>query len=1204
MNLTLAHSHSATKPMRSIICLLILSYLILQAPFLDGQVLVNQSGYNTTESKRFTAPLAPAGTPFSVIADPSGDVVFNGTLEATGDGSVGDFSSFQPADTGNYRVVVATTPTPQTSHPFGIGPFWIERVSYRRMVQFFIDGRSGFGDATTWTVSNGKNSSGIAWRDSHQFSFELRTLIQWYAANPDAFGNDRMPVEGSYVGLRDTLPADTPEIVRLIHWGVDIYLRGNLNHTLIKEELAYFLYYYPILQQWIPVSLYNEARDYLFPLWSNTARDRWNWYDISHTANLLQTYTVMGGTKGSLPPGHSIVPNLLMHAVALRESRPDAPIYLTAARNQVQWIVDNLDPADPLVTKGQRMSEHILVPAFAEFMMRDPSTPVTGIDAWLATWADTVIARSANLWDFRKYSATIWTPENVPGGHPWWNEPGNIAGFPASALAAATRINDPAKVARLRQIAVSQLDQVFGRNPHNRHFCFRATQPGYGFEGVEAGWFSQHIGGLGILENARGVLDASAKHPSFPYNPAVAPGYVEGWVAFNSAWNASMTWAARDRSALHFLTNGSIDGTVGIELTAPLNFNRNLAESANVRITSQIGDIENLVLIETGVDTSVFRGSILLVNSVSPSPGDGSLEAPVGEQLTARYAHDIFARVDITTASDTSLAPLIIVTSSLPVARVGTVYTPFALVSANGDGAAQWQLVSGSLPTGMELLANGTLQGTPTTSGTFPFLVRVQDGAEQADREFILSCSGLQIASINLSNATSGQPYQQTLLTGGGIGTVSWSLAPGSSLPNGIVLDPIGLLSGTPTSIGTQEFSLAATDSVGASATANYQLLVTGTPPGVVFTDTFDDNNTGSWFKAAPVSGDSLSANNGLLTWTENGNQVSEVIARPFPSITLDVGQTLRLSFDYRQNGTPHGTDHLIRAGFYQLTNPVADHNWAGANTVGAWKGYGTFVRDNSSSTATNVARVESASATSSTLGPNGGSSGAYTDIGSKVTQYNLADDGSVTYRFIFEATLVSPTRMDTLLTVTSVSGPSLTTRFSIPGSQTVGTIHNQFNTIVLRQSGSTTMPATYDNIELELIGGKNPAVFSDWQELTWPGVTDTQIIGHSADPDVDGNSNFLEWALRLDATRADQFQPALVQDGEYLLFTYQRRKTAPSQATWRVEWSDSLDNDWSDTDVVTAPANSIDAITESVTASIPRGNGGKRFVRLKVIGP
>ena len=695
-------------------------------------------------------------------------MVFSGTVNA----GVGDFSTCQPAETGNFRVLLGTAPSQQASHVFGIGPFWIERVSYRRMVQFFIDSRSGFGDATKWDVTTGKYSSGIAWRDSHQFSFELRTLIQWYAANPDAFGIDRMPIEGSYNGLRNTLPADAPEIVRLIHWGVDIYLRGQLNHPLIKEELAYFLYYYPLFQQWIPLSLYNEARDYLFPLWPNTARNRHAWYDIdvaNHTGNLLQTATVMGGTKGSLPPGHSIVPNLLMHAVALREGRSDAANYLTAARNQVQWIINNKTATDPLMTKGQRMSEHILVPALAEFMMRDPSHAVTGVDAWLTNWTDTVIARSNNYWDFRKYSDTIWTPENVPGGHPWWNEPGNIAGFPASALAAATRITDPAKILRLRQIATSQLDQVFGRNPHNRHFCFRGAQANYGFEGVETGWFSQHIGGLGVLENVRGVLDSSAKHLSFPYNPDVAPGYVEGWVAFNSAWNAAMTWAARDRSSISFLDPESPrSGRSGWQRATrthrPAQFQpepRGDSQGPNHQHKRRRGNPR------PHRNRRGHRG----VHRADPA-GKQRGANPRQRLAGSRRGQLAHAPATPTTSSPARPPPpprkpatphWSSPPNSLPVARVGTAYPPLTLTSANGDGAPAWQIVSGSLPAGMELLTNGTLQGTPTESGVFNPVFRVQDGTELAEKALTLSCSALQITTAALADATSGQPYQQTL---------------------------------------------------------------------------------------------------------------------------------------------------------------------------------------------------------------------------------------------------------------------------------------------------------------------------------------------------------------------------------------------------------------------------------------------------------
>ncbi len=1163
---------------------------------LRAQVLVNQSGYNTAESKRFTAPLAADGTPFSIVTDPAGTVVYSGTVN----GGVGDFSEFRPAATGNFRAVIGTAPATETSYVFGIGPFWIERVSYRRMVQFFIDSRSGYGDATTWDVTAGKFSSGIAWRDSHQFSFELRTLIQWYAANPDAFGTDRMPVEGTYPGLRNTLPAGTPEIVRLIHWGVDIYLRGALNHTLIKEELAYFVYYYPLFQQWIPVSLYNEARDYLFTNWGNTAKDRWAWYDITHTGNLFQTYAAMGGTKGSFPPGHSIVPNLLMRDVALREGRSDSASYLTAARNQAQWIVNNLSASDPIVTKGQRMSEHILVPALAEFLLRDPQTPVTGIDAWLSAWTDTAIARSNNYWDFRKYSDTIWTPENVPGGHPWWNEPGNIAGFPASALAAATHIQDPAKVLRLRQIAVSQLDQVFGRNPHNRHFSFRAAQANFGFEGVEAGWFSQATGGLGDLKNVRGVLDASAKQLSFPYNPNVDPGYVEGWIAFNSAWNAAMVWAARDRSSIAFqqLNAGQAggDGQVRIQLTAPLNFNRTAAETAVVRITSASGDQEPLVLTETGPDTSVFQGSIPLANGSTPISSDRKLDAPAGGTVTAAYAYDVFARSTTATAA---AAPLVITTASLPAASVNAPYPSFALAAANASGSPTWSLVAGSLPAGITLLPTGALQGTPTASGIFTPTFRVTAGAQTAEKTLTLTSSAapLQITTSSLGDAFTGAAFLQPLAASGGLGNVTWSVAAGSSLPAGLVLDPAGSITGTPSVAGTFSFSLTATDEAGASATSMFSLRVL-TRSGVVFSDAFD-SGAGAWFKAAPAAGDALVNSGGQLAWTESGNVMSEVIGRSFPQTTIAVGQKLRLTFDYRQSGTP--TNTIVRAGLYHLSTPIVAANWAGGNAVGAWNGYGTLVRD--ANATGNYARVEASSATSATAGPSSGASGTYTDITSpaNTTQFDINDTGAVTYQVVFEVTCTSATRMDTLFTMSSTSGNSTTTHFSVAGSTT--TVNQTFDAVVFKQAGGSGLTAFYDNVKVEVIGGTplEPSVFADWQQLTWPGITDPETTGPDRDPDGDGLNNLLEWALALDPKAAGSFRPLTTQDGAYILYTYTRRRIAGGEAAFHVEWSENL-VDWFTDGIVAAPADPLDAATESILVTIPAGASGRTFVRTRVV--
>jgi hypothetical protein len=498
----------------------------------------------------------------------------------------------------------------------------------------------------------------------------------------------------------------------------------------------------------------------------------------------------------------------------------------------------------------------------------------------------------------------------------------------------------------------------------------------------------------------------------------------------------------------------------------------------------------------------------------------------------------------------------------------------------------------------MELLSNGIIQGSPTASGTFTPTIRVTAGADIAEKILTLSCSALQITTSSLPDAFGGYPYSLTLATSGAIGTVIWSSP--STLPSGLTLSPSGVLSGTPTDSGTSTLSLIATDSSGTTISATRTLRVVSLA-GVVFNDTFA-SSTGSWFKAAPASGDSLSVNNGELEWKEAGSVVQETIARSFPSTTLTIGQTLRLSFDYRQNGTT--PNNIIRAGFYKLTHPVTAHNWAGANAVGSWKGYGTFVRDDDNTG--NVARVESGTSTSTTVGPNCGSSGAYTNITSpaNTTRFNLSDNGTVTYQCVFDVTYVSATRMDTRLTVSSTTNGSTNTHFSIPG--TTSTIHKTLDAVVLKQAGHSAMPAYYDNVKVELLGGLSldPGNFSDWQRLTWPATTDPETTGPNQDPDHDGWNNLLEWALLLDPTRPDSFRPVFYQDGGYLLYTYSRRKTAPGQAAFQVEWSDTLAEDWSSAEVVTAPANSIDASTESVTASIPAGPSNQRFIRLRITTP
>jgi hypothetical protein len=67
-------------------------------------------------------------------------------------------------------------------------------------------------------------------------------------------------------------------------------------------------------------------------------------------------------------------------------------------------------------------------------------------------------------------------------------------------------------------------------------------------------------------------------------------------------------------------------------------------------------------------------------------------------------------------------------TSPLPNGTTGVSYSA-TLAASGGTPGYTWALVSGALPNGLTLSANGTISGTPTITGTFSFTVRTIDSA-------------------------------------------------------------------------------------------------------------------------------------------------------------------------------------------------------------------------------------------------------------------------------------------------------------------------------------------------------------------------------------------------------------------------------------------------------------------------------------------
>lgn len=596
------------------------------------KILVNQSGYNLGRPKRFSAPEMIDKTPFEVLQQSVRKIVFTGIIE----NGIGDFSEFNPESQEEF-VIMANN---QESFPFRIGPYWLERVTYRNMVDFMVGARHYVG--TTDLI----RPLSFEWRDGDFFNWALQVMVALYLSNPETF--DRMEKTVSYVpnssfpsaykglwGALEPYHENAPDIIKLIHWDADVKISQGLEHEMQKAELAHFLYAWPYLEKWLPQQNFDLVYEYAKENWEKTTvkPSSTSQYDLSTEHNLLALKTQLGTTKGEMPPGYSVIPNLMMYEVTKKMGENDAEKYFKSAYNQMEWMIQNLDWKDPLVTKGQRMSEHMTMRAFAYFQNNFPDRAPNGLKEKVEEWAKVAISRSDNFWDFRKYSDDEdWVP-------PSWNETGNILGFPAALFAAMSIVEDKALLHKLEILAWSHFDNAFGRNPVGRHFSHKGPEE---IEGVDLGWYSAHKGGYGLLEEVKFVFDGSPKSFHYPNNPEVGNlGWTEGWVQFNTAFNVSIAFMANYYTDIEL----SIDAknNLRIRLKAPLNFDPTQEEPITVEIQNELGQNLSVQLTEASPYSQVMVGEIPF-NQGRITSGNQSISWKKGKSIKVSYGLGYFRK--------------------------------------------------------------------------------------------------------------------------------------------------------------------------------------------------------------------------------------------------------------------------------------------------------------------------------------------------------------------------------------------------------------------------------------------------------------------------------------------------------------------------------------------------------------------------------
>jgi hypothetical protein len=248
--------------------------------------------------------------------------------------------------------------------------------------------------------------------------------------------------------------------------------------------------------------------------------------------------------------------------------------------------------------------------------------------------------------------------------------------------------------------------------------------------------------------------------------------------------------------------------------------------------------------VSAGALTQLGDSDHIALSYIAPATVTG----PTTVTLTATSVNTPSQTASMVITIDAALA---LTTTSLPNGTVGVAYSG-TLAATGGTGTLKWSVVSGTLPTGLNLsTTTGAISGNPTAAGTYTFTVGVTDASivpNTATQAFTVTIvpTPPSITTTSLPNAVAGTTYSQQLTyTGGGGGSPVFNLTTGT-LPAGLSLSPAGLISGTPTNAAagsTYNFTVTVTLDTQTSAPVALSIVVPALP--VVTTTALPSGNVG-----------------------------------------------------------------------------------------------------------------------------------------------------------------------------------------------------------------------------------------------------------------------------------------------------------------------------------------------------------------------
>jgi hypothetical protein len=184
-------------------------------------------------------------------------------------------------------------------------------------------------------------------------------------------------------------------------------------------------------------------------------------------------------------------------------------------------------------------------------------------------------------------------------------------------------------------------------------------------------------------------------------------------------------------------------------------------------------------------------------------------------------------------ASDTETETLVVRQPIAISSQVGAtkmeVGVPFTATqtASGGEGTFTWSVSQGALPAGLTLAADGSVSGTPTLPGRFPFTLTVTDreSRSQTLNVTLVVAAKLSINTLKLRAGKVGVAYRGKIATLGGVAPTTWTVK--GKLPKGVKFAPkIATLIGAPRKAGKYRLTFTAVDSLGVSAKKTLTLVV------------------------------------------------------------------------------------------------------------------------------------------------------------------------------------------------------------------------------------------------------------------------------------------------------------------------------------------------------------------------------------------